>query len=370
MVLGVDVGLSRQRARAAWSQAVLGACGPVPSRQGRVLHRGNGGVSLGGKRAPRLPHVPMNSPLPSPGMGQESLSPGTARSPCARWGEQGALGFFPHHLTSCYAPKMEPLGCSLSPAALAEVPPAPFSPRGAPRAAQAPAPRCPATKPRARSPAPSRAGSLRAAPEPFRPQSVVRQGREFGDDPGSTLGSDPRIQSPARRDREPHGKQPSGGVFVPGKRAFCGREHPDLGIDLSTRPETPSRSSGWAELAEVNHPPRQGGWDFGRVWVLPCPGPCWMRRFPPEKGARAALPGGQKMCSGPKAGCLSAPDELSAKTSRGSRKTSKSRAVCWPPGDGEREAAGEAILANHGGRAFLNDSSYPSFGSSLTNTRP
>lgn len=63
----------------------------------------DGGVSSGGKRAPQLPPgtpVPMNSPLSSPDTGQEPLFPGTAGSPRAHRGEQGALGFFPHQLTS------------------------------------------------------------------------------------------------------------------------------------------------------------------------------------------------------------------------------------------------------------------------------
>lgn len=114
---------------------------------------------------------------------------------------------------------------------------------------------------------------------------------------------------------------PQEGFLFQGNALSAGESTQTWGIDPSPRPETPSRSSGRAELAEVNNPPRQGGRDFSGVWVSPCPGPCWMRRFPPEKGARAALPGGQKMCSGPKAGCLSAPDELPAETSRGSRKT-------------------------------------------------
>lgn len=117
----------------------------------------------GGERAPWLPRgtpVPMNSPLPSPGTGQESLSPGTARSPCARWGEQGALGFFPHQPTSCYAPKMEPLGCSLSPAALAEFPQLRFPSVGLP---ELPRRQLPAARPPSPVPGPQLPAGLEAS---------------------------------------------------------------------------------------------------------------------------------------------------------------------------------------------------------------
>lgn len=126
----------------------MAPCPRDKDRDGCSIH---GGVSLGGKRAPWLPPgtpVPMNSPLSSPGTGQEPLFPGTAGSPRAHGGERGALGFFPHQPTSCYAPKKEPLGCSLSPAALCQVP--------------------------------SGAGSLLAAPEPLQPQSLVNRDGNLG----------------------------------------------------------------------------------------------------------------------------------------------------------------------------------------------
>lgn len=66
-------------------------------------------------------------------------------------------------------------------------------------------------------------------------------------------------------------------------------------------------------------------WRLGLAFS-PCPRLSWIQHFPAEAAVLrhspcAAMPGGQKMGSSPEAGCLSARDELSVKTSHSSHKT-------------------------------------------------
>lgn len=312
---------------------------------------------------------------------------------------------------------MEPLGCSLSPAALCQVP--------------------------------SGAGSLLAAPEPLQPQSLVRQGREFGDNPGSRLGSDPRTQSLARRDGAPRGKQPPGGVFVAGQRAFCRREYPELGGGSVHTARNPIQKLGVGRVRRGKSS-RKAGLGFRGVGEPPQPCQVARKRTPapklaacqhrmnyPQKPLAARAKQGNysagrghggsrdmeissrsdsngtaggaghksvwQLLGWAPGGCgeLPAPPTLGVWTGRPPWQThfgfgvtntafwgrkrrflllehfraqaaasSETRAGCWPP-DAEREAAGEAIVANQRqGLPAPLFSSYPSFSSSLTNARP
>lgn len=110
----------------------------------------------------------------------------------------------------------------------------------------------------------------------------MRQRREFGDNPGSRLGSDPRTQSPARRDGAARGKQPPGGVFVTGQRAFCRREHPELGGGSVHTARNPIQKLGVGRVRRGKSS-RKAGLGFRGVGEPPQPCQVARKRTPAPK---------------------------------------------------------------------------------------